>query len=73
MTNREQYINELKEQDKDYRTTIKAFMKDIQMMGLAEKFREDIRSIGIHYDVYDVAVDYSIPVAMVKLFMRRGA
>ena len=73
MTNREQYINELREQDKDYRTTIKDFLKDIQMMGLAERFRKDIRSIGIHYDVYDVAVDYSIPVMMVKLFMKAEA
>ena len=73
MTNREQYIAELKEQDKDYRTTIKDFIRDIQTMGLTDRFKDDIKSIGIHNDVYDIAVDYSIPVMMVKLFMKAEA
>ncbi len=73
MTNREQYINELAKQDKDYRTTIKDFIRDIQTMGLTKRFREDIKSIGIHNDVYDIAVDYSIPVTMVKHFMKAEA
>lgn len=73
MTNREQYIDELAKQDNDYRTTIDDFIRDIQTMGLTDRFKDDIKSIGIHNDVYDIAVDYSIPVTMVKLFMKAEA
>ena len=73
MTNRERYITDLKEQDKEYKTTIKTFIKDIKAMGLADRFKEDIRQIGIHHNIYDVAYDYSIPVSMVKYFLRESA
>ena len=73
MTNYQGYVEDLARQDEYYKTSIKEFVRDITVRGLADRFREDVRKIGIHYDIYDVAYDFSIPVVMVKHFMRRGA
>lgn len=67
------YIEDLARQDEYYKTSIKEFVRDIKDRGLADRFREDIRQIGIHHNIYDVAYDFSIPVAMVKYFLRESA
>lgn len=70
MTNYKGYITDLARQDAEYRTSIKKFVSDIKAMGLDDRFREDIRQIGIHHNIYDVAYDYSIPVTLVKYFQK---
>ena len=69
MTNYQGYIEDLTRQDKEYKTTIKEFTQWVTDHNMIDRFREDIRSIGIHNDIYDIALDYSIPVSMIKFFI----
>lgn len=73
MTNREQYITDLAERDEEYRTSIKEFTEWIIDHNMADRFISDLKSIGVHNNVYDIAVDYSIPVMMVKYFQKEIA
>lgn len=73
MTNRERYITDLARQDMDYRTSIKEFRQWVTDHNMIDRFREDIRSIGVHNDFYDIALDYSVPVSMIKFFMKESA
>ncbi len=73
MTNRERYIEDLARQDKEYKTSIEEFRQWIMDHNMIDRFKEDIRQIGIHYNIYDVAYDYSIPISLLKFFMKESA
>lgn len=70
MTTREQYTRELAEQVADYRVNKRVFLS--QIVGNEMAFWRALRGVACEDDLYDVAVDWSIPVAMVKVMMKRA-
>lgn len=60
---REQYVKEIAEQNSEYRTSIADFTEWLIRNNMIDTFTRDLKS-----DDYEVAVDFSIPVSMVKYF-----
>lgn len=52
--------------DKDYKISIKDFIKWLKEYGEVEGFKKELAA----YDDYSIATDYSIPVTMVKYFRK---
>lgn len=71
MTNKEIYFNEINT-DKEYNITIAEFTKWLEDHNCTERFKTAVNRIDTEEDLYFVAVDYSIPVIMVKYFQKRA-
>ena len=67
MTNRERYERDINHSD-DYRISVKAFREWLRAENMTEVFSKKLRDEG--ESLYDIALDFSIPVAMVKYFKR---
>ena len=67
MTNRERYERDINHSD-DYRITVKAFREWLRAENMTEVFSRKLRDEG--ESLYDIALDFSIPVAMVKYFKK---
>lgn len=67
-TNKIQYMKEIN-YDPQYKITVKEFKKCLVEMNLVEIFNEQLKDE--EYDDYDIALDFSIPVAMVKYFRNK--
>ena len=63
---RDQYIAEMREQPDQYKTTIADFKEWLVNNNYVEDFKKAMRFID--NDEFFVAVDYGIPVSMVKYF-----
>jgi len=67
MTSRERYMQEINV-DPEYRISIKEFTKWLEDNDLYSTFMKMLNDPN--EDVYDIAQDFSIPVSMVKYFLR---
>ena len=67
MTNRQRYEQDINHNE-DYRISIKAFREWLRAENMTEVFSRKLRDEG--ESLYDIALDFSIPVAMVKYFKR---
>ena len=67
MTNRERYERDINHSD-DYRISIKAFREWLTTENMTEVFVKKLRDK--EETLYDIALDFSIPVAMVKYFKK---
>ena len=67
MTNRQRYEHDINHND-DYRISIKAFREWLRTENMTEVFHKKLRDK--EETLYDIALDFSIPVAMVKYFKR---
>lgn len=63
VTNRERYMKAINT-DTEYKTTIAEFRQWLRDNNMEQRFATDMRYP--ENDLYDIAVDYSIPVIMVK-------
>ncbi len=68
MTNKEQYFNEINHCE-DYRTTIADFRTWLHDNSMEDTFNGMLRHPAL-YDDYDIAVDFSLPLVMVKYFRK---
>lgn len=71
LTNKERYEREINTVD-EYRITIAEFTGWLNDNKMTQRFTETIKAIKTEEDGYTVAVDYSIPMIMVKYFQRRA-
>lgn len=67
MTNKERYLTEINS-DPEYRTTIAEFKDWLTRNNMTDTFKRMLKSPDL--DEYDIAVDFSIPVSMVKHFQK---
>ena len=67
MTNKERYEQEISHCD-DYRITVKAFREWLTSENMTEELQRQLRDEEL--TLYDIALDFSIPVAMVKYFRK---
>lgn len=67
MTNRQRYEHDINHSD-DYRISIKAFREWLTTENMTEVFHRKLRDK--EETLYDIALDFSIPVAMVKYFKK---
>ena len=67
MTNRQRYEHDINHNE-DYRISIKAFREWLRTENMTEVFHKKLRDK--EETLYDIALDFSIPVAMVKYFKR---
>ncbi len=67
MTNRQRYEQDINHNE-DYRISIKAFREWLQAENMTEVFHKKLRDK--EETLYDIALDFSIPVAMVKYFKK---
>lgn len=67
MTVNERQYNEELNVVEDYRTTKEQFIKDITASNQLDDFKDAIR---FYDDLYFIAVDWSIPIALVKYFKK---
>ena len=67
MTNRQRYEQDINHND-DYRISIKAFREWLSAENMTEVFHKKLRDK--EETLYDIALDFSIPVAMVKYFKK---
>lgn len=65
MSNTQRYASEINHSD-DYRISIKSFKNWLSTENMTEVFNEKLRNSEL--TEFDIAVDFSIPVAMVKHF-----
>lgn len=65
MTNRERYERDINHSD-DYRISVKAFREWLRAENMTEIFHKKLRDE--EETLYDIALDFSIPVSMVKYF-----
>ena len=68
MTNKEQYFNEINRCE-DYRTTIADFRAWLQDNNMEDTFNERLQHPSL-YDDFELAVDFSIPLTMVRYFRK---
>lgn len=66
-----EYNEELAIRSDDYIITIKEFSEWLEEGDRMEKFQRTLRFLEEERELYNVAFDYSIPVAMVKWFINR--
>lgn len=71
LTNKERYQNDIKNHSKDYKVTISEFLTWLHEDRNREKtFANDLADVfNGNIDIYYIAVDYSIPIIMVKWFL----
>ena len=67
MTNRERYEQDINH-NADYRISIEAFREWLRDKNMTEVFHKKLRDK--EETLYDIALDFSIPVAMVKYFKK---
>ena len=67
MTNRQRYERDINHNE-DYRISIKAFREWLSTENMTEVFHKKLRDK--EETLYDIALDFSIPVAMVKYFKK---
>ena len=67
MTNRQRYEHDINHNE-DYRISIKAFREWLRAENMTEVFDKKLRDK--EETLYDLALDFSIPVAMVKYFKK---
>lgn len=67
MTNRQRYEHDINHNE-DYRISIKAFREWLRAENMTEVFLKKLRDK--EETLYDIALDFSIPVAMVKYFKK---
>lgn len=68
MDNKDRYEQDIKRSNPDYRVTIRAFREWLTVENMQETFNEMLRDREL--TLYDIALDFSIPVAMVKYFKK---
>ena len=68
MDNKDRYEQDIKRSNPDYRVTIRAFREWLKDKNMADEFQRQLKDEEL--TLYDIACDFSIPVAMVKLFKR---
>ena len=71
MTNKEIYNNEINTNE-EYNITVAEFTEWLEENNLTEHFTTEVNNITTEDDIYYIAVDYSIPVIMVKYFQKRA-
>lgn len=71
MTNKEIYNNEINTNE-EYNITVAEFAEWLEENNLTEHFTKEVNNITTEDDIYYIAVDYSIPVIMVKYFQKRA-
>lgn len=62
-----QYRNEINT-NQEYKITYKDFIAWLKSNNAEKNFRQSLNTIENEKDIYSIAVDYSIPVIMVKRF-----
>lgn len=67
MTNRQRYEHDINHNE-DYRISIKAFREWLRAENMTEVFHKKLRDK--EETLYDIALDFSIPVSMVKYFKK---
>ena len=68
MTCKEQYFNEISHCE-DYKTTIADFRTWLNDNNMVDTFAERLQHPAL-YDDYEIAVDFSIPLTMVRYFRK---
>lgn len=71
MTNKEIYNNEINTNE-EYNITVAEFAEWLEENNLTKHFTKEVNNITTEDDIYYIAVDYSIPVIMVKYFQKRA-
>lgn len=66
-----EYNEELAIRSDDYIITIKEFSEWLEEGDRMKKFQRTLKFLEEERELYNVAFDYSIPVAMVKWFINR--
>ena len=69
--NRPMYTEDISDRDENYRTTIKDFTQWLRDTDSEDDFRTSIHDLNKGYgEYYGIAVRYTIPIVMIKHFMR---
>lgn len=69
-TNKERYLEEINN-DPEYKISIAGFQKWLTENNEHSDFQHSLDLVVIgDWDIYDLALDYSIPVTMVKWFLK---
>ena len=68
MDNKDRYQQDINRSNPDYRVSIEAFKNWLRAENMQETFNEMLRDREL--TLYDIALDFSIPVSMVKYFKK---
>ena len=69
-TNKERYLEEINN-NPEYKISVARFQKWLAENNEYSDFQHSLHLVAIgDWDIYDLALDYSIPIAMVKWFLK---